>query len=609
MVAIFCLRCPPEGLRLPILFLEGVSILAGFIPDDKVADVRNAANVVDVISEYIDLKKTGKNFLGLCPFHAEKKPSFTVSEEKQIFHCFGCGQGGNVLTFIMLYHNLNFPEAVQFLANKYGIEISTRHMSPGQKRQLKQKETLFEINQEAAAYFKAMLLESPLGSTARGYLKERQMTPQVTDRFGLGYAPDGWRNLVSHFSAKGVPLESVEEAGLIISKSGGYYDRFRDRIIFPIVDIHERVVGFGGRTLDESLPKYLNSPETPVYHKSRTLYGLHVAKQTCRQAGLAFVVEGYFDLLALNCHGIHNVVATLGTALSREHIRILKGYAGQVTLVFDSDEAGMKAAERSLPLFVEEKVDARIMRLPEGRDPDSYVLEKGGHGFRQLADQALEMMEFLIASAVQKHGLSPQGKVRIVEALKEPLSLLVDSVSRAVYVKDLAERVDVDEAAILEQIRTSTEKGKKRVSAARSPNGSKLEETLVAMMLQRPDILSGIDAQEVVEGLETRSLKQVGEMILEGLRTSHPAVGADLIAQVQDSQIRSVISALAVEDRSWDRESCLKIVGQYQAYLRKRQEKVLLKKIKEAEKADNQKLLHELLGEKQRRLRGRLNAI
>jgi DNA primase len=603
------LRCPPEALRLPILFLEGVSILAGFIPDDKVADVRNAANVVDVISEYIDLKKTGRNFLGLCPFHAEKKPSFTVSEEKQIFHCFGCGEGGNVLTFVMLYHNLNFPEAVQFLANKYGIEISTRQMSPGQKRQLKQKERLFEINQEAAAYFKAMLLESPLGSTARGYLKERQMTPQVTDRFGLGYAPGGWRNLVSHFSAKGVPLESVEKAGLIISKSGGYYDRFRDRIIFPIVDIHERVVGFGGRSLDESLPKYLNSPETPVYHKSRTLYGLHVAKQTCRQAGLAFVVEGYFDLLALNCHGIHNVVATLGTALSREHIRILKGYAGQVTLVFDSDEAGMKAAERSLPLFVEEKVDARIVRLPEGRDPDSYVLEKGGHGFRQLADQALGMMEFLIASAVRKHGLSPQGKVRIVEALKEPLSLLVDSVSRAVYVKDLAERVDVDEAAILEQIRTSTEKGKKRVSAARSPNGSKLEETLVAMMLQRPDILSSIDAKEVVEGLETRSLKQVGEMILEGLRTSHPAVEADLIAQVQDPQIRSVISALAVEDRSWDRESCLKIVGQYQTYLRKRQERVLLKKIKEAEKADNQKLLHELLGEKQRRLRGRLNAI
>jgi DNA primase len=368
------------------------------------------------------------------------------------------------------------------------------------------------------------------------------------------------------------------------------------------------VVGFGGRSLDESLPKYLNSPETPVYHKSRTLYGLHAAKQTCRQTGSAFVVEGYFDLLALNCHGINNVVATLGTALSREHIRILKGYAGQVTLVFDSDEAGMKAAERSLPLFEEEKVDARIMRLPEGEDPDSYVLEMGGHRFRQLADQALGTMGFLIASAVDKHGLSPQGKVRIVEALKGPFGLLVDSVSRAVYVKDLAERIDVDEAAILEQIRTSTPKRKNTVSAARPRSGSKLEETLVAMMLQWPDILSGVNAQEIVDGLETGSLKRIGQMILDGLRTSQPAVGADLIAQAQDPEIRNVISSLAVEERLWDRESCLKIVGQYQTYLRKRQERVLLRKIKEAEKADNQELLHELLGEKQRRLHGRLNA-
>jgi DNA primase len=583
-----------------------VSVLAGFIPDDKIADVRNAANVVDVISDYIDLKRTGKNFLGLCPFHGETKPSFTVSEEKQIFHCFGCGQGGNVLTFVMLYHNLSFPEAVRFLANKYGIQIPTRHMSTGQKRQLKEKERLFEINQAAAAYFKTMLVESPLGNVARRYLKKRQMTRQVAARFCLGYAPAGWRNLVEHFTAKGVPLESVEEAGLIIPKRTGYYDRFRDRIIFPIVDIHERVVGFGGRSLDESLPKYLNSPETPVYHKSRTLYGLQAARQICRQTSSAFVVEGYFDLLALNCHGINNVVATLGTALSREHIRTLKGYARQVTLVFDSDEAGMKAAERSLPLFVEEKVDARIMRLPRGKDPDSYVLEKGGDSFRRLADQALGMMEFLIASAVDKHGLSPQGKVRIVEALKGPFGLLADSVSRAVYVKELAERIDVDEAAILEQVRTSVRKKRQPAPPAVPRNGSKLEETVVAMLLQWPDILSGVNAQEIVDGLQTSSLKQVGQMILDGLRTSQPAVGADLIAQAQDPEIRNVISSLAVEERLWDRESCLKIVGQYQTCLRKRQERILLRKIKEAEKADNQELLQKLLGEKQRRLHRRL---
>ncbi|NVM57965.1 MAG: DNA primase [Desulfobacterales bacterium] len=393
--------------------------MAGFIPEDKIADVRNAANIVDVISEYVALKKAGKNFLGLCPFHAENRPSFTVSQEKQIFHCFGCRQGGNVFTFVMQYHNLSFPEAVRSLAQKYGIEIPTREMSPSQRRKLEEKERLFQLNQEAADYFKGVLLESPLGKRGRDYLTRRQMAAQVIDRFGLGYAPGGWSNLVQYFSGKGVSLNDVEMAGLVIAKKGGgYYDRFRGRVIFPICDIHERVVGFGGRSLDDSLPKYLNSPETPVYHKSRTLYGLHVAKERSRQPGSVFTVEGYFDLLALHCHGIKNVVATLGTALTQEHVRILKGYAEQVILVFDSDEAGMKAAERSLPLFKEEKVDARIMILPEGKDPDSYVFEVGGDGFGQRAERALDLIEFLVVSAVKKYGLSPEGKIRIVEALK-----------------------------------------------------------------------------------------------------------------------------------------------------------------------------------------------
>jgi DNA primase len=575
--------------------------LAGFIPDDKIADVRNAANIADVISQYVALKLAGKNFLGLCPFHAEKTPSFTVSEEKQIFHCFGCGQGGNVFTFVMLYHNLSFPEAVRFLAQKYGIDIPFGHMSPGQKRQLEEKERLYKINREASDHFKGMLLESPLGRPAMEYLRKRQMTTDVIDRFWLGYAPGGWSNLIEHFSKKRVPLENVEKAGLIIPKRGGYYDRFRARIMFPIVDIHGRIVGFGGRTLDESLPKYLNSPETPIYHKSRTLYGLHVAKDHCRQTGSVFVVEGYFDLLALNCHGISNVVASLGTALTREHIRILRGYAKQVTLVFDSDEAGMKAAERVLPLFAEENVDVRIIGLPEGKDPDSYLLEAGGSQFRLMAEQALDAMEFLMASAIKKHGLSPQGKVRIVEALRGPLGSLADGVSVAVYVRDLAERLDIDESAILERIRSSATRGKRERSPAKSGNGSKLEQTVIAMMLQYPEILSGFNAQEIVESLETTVLRKIGQIILDRFKADQPVAGADLIAESHDPEIRNVISFLEVKDGSWDRESCHKIVNQYQACLIKKQQRLLLSRIREAEKAKDEQLLLELLAEKQRR--------
>ncbi len=574
--------------------------MAGFIPEDIIANVQNAASIVDVISEYVALKKTGKNFIGLCPFHADKKPSFTVSEEKQIFHCFGCGQGGNVFSFLIQYNNLSFPEAVGFVAQKYGIEIPTRKMSPTQKKELEERERLLKINKEAANYFRGVLSHPSSGKCAREYLSKRQMTPEVTERFMLGYAPQSWTGLTQYFSRRGVPLDDLQKAGLVVAKNGRYYDRFRDRIIFPIVDIHKTVLGFGGRSLDDSLPKYLNSPDTPVYHKSRTLYGLDVAKEACRQSDSVFIVEGYFDLLALHCHGIQSGVATLGTALTRQHVRIMKGYSRQMILVFDSDEAGIKAAERSLPLFLEEKVDAGILILPEGKDPDSYVFEVGADEFLKATENALGVMPFLIACAIKKHGLSLEGKVRIIETLKGPLGSLVDGVSRSVYIRDLAERLDIDEAAILEQVRTSATKDKKAVSLPKPRHNSKLEEALVAMMLQCPEMVSSFDPQKIIEGFETVELKELGRMILQRSSSNRPVTGADLIAQTDDAKIRNLISSLLMEDIQADRDSCHKIVRQYQARLRKRQVRLLSKKIKEAERANNQELLNQLLAEKQK---------
>jgi len=583
--------------------------LAGFIPEDIVVHIRDTANIVDIISEFVTLKKTGKNFMGLCPFHAEKKPSFTVSEEKQIFHCFGCAQGGNIFSFLMQYNNMSFPEAVRFLGQRYGIEVPARKISPTQRKELEEKERLLKINQEAAEYFKGMLSSSSSGKRARDYLDKRQMTQEVTDRFMLGYALQSWTGLTQYFSRRGVPLDDLQKGGLVVAKKGRHYDRFRDRVIFPIVDIHKRVVGFGGRSLDDSLPKYLNSPDTPVYHKSRTLYGLHVAKDACRQSGTAFIVEGYFDLLALHCHGIKNVVATLGTALTRQHVRIVKGYAKEMVLVFDSDEAGIKAAERSLPLFLEEKVDPRVLILPEGKDPDSYVFAVGANGFLKAAEKALGVMPFLIASAIKKHGLTLEGKVRIIETLKGPLSSLLDGVSRSIYIRDLSERLDIDESAILEQVRASATKGKKTVSLPKPRHGSKLEEALVAIMLQYPEALSSLDSEEIIEGFETEELKKLGRMILERSSSGRPVTGADLIAQTDDVQVRSLISSLSMEEIEADRDSCHKIVRQYQAHLRKRQIRLLSKKIKEAEKTNDQKLLNQLLAEKQKWAEQHLEAL
>ncbi len=573
--------------------------MAGFIPEDIIDRVREATNIVDVIGECVALKKTGKNFVGLCPFHADTTPSFTVSEEKQIFHCFGCGQGGNVLTFLMQYNNLNFPEAVGFLSRKCGIDIPKKKMSPAQKKELEERELLLQINSEAAIYYKAMLSDPSSGKQARDYLKKRQMKPEVIDRFMLGYAPASWTGLMQHLSRRKVSVDHLQKAGLVVAKNGKRYDRFRDRIIFPIVDIHQKVVGCGGRSLDDSLPKYLNSPDTLVYSKSRTLYGLHVAKDACRQSGQAFIVEGYFDLLALHCHGVENVVATLGTALTRQQVRIMKGYARQMVLVFDSDEAGIKAAERSLSLFMEEKVDARILVLPGGQDPDSYIFEVGAEGFIKASDKALGVMPFLIASAIERHGLSLEGKVRIIEALKGPVGSLQDSVSRSVYIKDLAERLDIDESAILEQVRVSASKGKKAGGEPKPRHGSKLEEALVAIMLQWPEILSALNPEEIVEGFETVEFRKLGRLILEKSTPEKPVTGADLMANIDDPRIRNLMSSLLLEEIQQDRDSCHKIVKQYQTHLRKRQIKVLSKKIKEAERTNNQELLNQLLVEKQ----------
>jgi len=582
--------------------------LAGLIPEDKIDEVRSAAKIVDVVSQHLSLKKAGRNFLGLCPFHAEKTPSFTVNEEKQIFHCFGCGQGGNVFSFLMLYHNIEFPEAVRMVARKYGIHVTTKGMSPGQKRRLEQKDGLFRINQLAVGYFKDKLLKGSSGKPAREYLRKRRITQGIIEEFSLGYAPAGWDNLIRYFSSIGISLGDVEKAGLIIPKKQGYYDRFRARIIFPIVDIREKVVGFGGRCLDDSLPKYLNSPETPVYHKGRTLYGLSAAKQVCRQKDSVFVVEGYFDLLALNCHGIHNVVATLGTALTSDHIRILKGYAGQVILVFDSDKAGVKAAERSLSLFMEEKVEAHIMSLPADKDPDSYLQESGGEKFLGLAEQALPIMGFIIESAINRYGLSLEGKIKIIEALKGPLGSMTNSVGRAVYIKELSKRLDIDEAAILERVRHSSHKKDKQTDPSIRPaaNSLKLEETLIAMVLQSPNILSRFNAEQVIESMQSLKLKEIGKMVLDRYSANRLSVGADLVVQTEDPEIRNLISSLMVMDGSWDQDNCLKIVRQYETCLQRRHEKLLSKKIKDAEESNDEVLLHRLLTEKQKCVRGRL---
>jgi DNA primase len=593
-------------------------LLAIFIPEDKIFEIKNAADIVDIVSEVVHLKKAGKNFVGLCPFHAEKTPSFTVSPEKQIFYCFGCGAGGNIFSFLMKNDGLAFPEAARTLAGRYGIDIPRRSLTPDQKKRVGERESLLKINRQAMDFFSQALHRDASDRPAMAYLKKRGLSSEIINRFNLGYAPEGWDHLVNFFSKKGVPLGRVEKSGLILPKKNGrgYYDRFRDRVIFPIIDVNQSVIGFGGRVMDDTLPKYLNSPETPVYNKSRSLYGLHISKDKCRKSQNVYIVEGYLDLLALHQHGFENAVATLGTALTVDHVRMLSRYVSRMILVYDSDEAGIRSALRCIDIFwkehvdfsrgdvfSEEKADTHILVLPDGHDPDSYLRDKGAGSFEKAASHAPGIISFLIDRSISLHGLSTEGKIRIVTDLKGPLAAINDNVARSLYIQQLAERIGIEENIILEKVREgSSEKGKKDINRHQDladKKGSRLEQQIITMMLQFPAILPEIQNYHVIEFMENRQLQSIGKTILEHRISSAEQI-SELLSLIDDPDQQRLISAMAMVEESWDESGCLKLIIQFLQGAQRRRDRQILDQIKAAEKENDQEALNRLLREKQK---------
>ncbi len=603
-------------------------MLAVFIPEDKISEIKNSVDIVAIISEIVLLKKVGRNYVGLCPFHTEKTPSFTVSPEKQIFYCFGCGTGGNIFNFLMNHDGLSFFETAKMLAKRYGIEIPAQTMSPEQKRRISERESLLATNKQAMDFFKHSLLGDAEGKIALEYLKKRGIGEDTITIFNLGFAPAGWDSVINYFSKKNISHELVEKSGLIIKRKSknGYYDRFRNRIIFPIFDVSKQVLGFGGRVMDDSLPKYLNSPETSVYNKSRSLYGLHIAKGQCRASETVYIVEGYFDLLALHQHGILNSVATLGTSLTQEHVQLLRGFVGKngrFVLVYDSDAAGIKAAERSIKVFDKGYVNAQILVLPEGYDPDSYLFEFGYKSFMNAASKAKSIILFLIDSAVKKHGLSIEGKIRIISDLKQPLANINDSVERSLYIKELAEIIGIDEAAVMEKVRTisgnkSIKPNKELSGKTQNRNlilkGDRHERKIIAMMLQFSEILPEIISRNILDHFEDKSLKLIGQLVLkqgehEDVRDelhhdskSNNGLISDIINSIDDREEKSIVASLSIGEDQWSREGCLKLLSQFES-IRNRQEKTLLQKIRAAEESNDHELLLELLKKKQIQVR------
>jgi DNA primase len=412
-------------------------------------EVKRAADIVELIGQYVQIKKAGQNYIGLCPFHSEKDPSFTVSPSKQMFHCFGCKKGGDVFAFWMEYHKVPFPQALKDLADRYQVSLPEKPLSPFEKEKMELKTSLLEINRVAAEYFHGMLIRSEKGGPGRAYFARRSIPREVIREFSLGYVPDEWDGLVGYLRGEKMNLDKAVQSGLVIpKKNGGYYDRFRGRVIFPIFNMRQQIVGFGGRVLDDSLPKYINTPETPIFHKGGFLYGLHASHKSIRDNGRAVIVEGYTDVLALRRSGFQEVAGTLGTALTREHIRSLKGYAEEAVVVFDSDSAGKAAAIKSLSSFMNEGLSSRVMVLPEGDDPDSYLSKNELSSFLALLEGAVPMFDYYLDSKLAQGGDAVE---RQVDLLNEVLPVLaeLDQVSQqSLYLRRLSERLGIAESII-----------------------------------------------------------------------------------------------------------------------------------------------------------------
>jgi DNA primase len=514
-----------------------------YIPDDKLQEIRDAASIEEVVGQYVKLERRGKNLLGLCPFHADSKPSFTVSPDKGIFHCFGCQAGGNVISFVMQYHKMSFTEAVSELARRYGITLTLKDLGPEESRRAQKRQVFYDLHQEALAFYQATL-EGKAGGAARDYLVNRGLTPEITKMYRLGYAPPEWDGLRRHLQSRGLSVEAAAEVGLLLPRaSGGYYDRFRDRVMFPIFDRQERVVAFGGRVIGEGEPKYLNSPESPLYHKGRLLYGLPQAREALRKQDLALVVEGYLDLLALRVHGVAPVVATLGTALTREQVRLLKSLVSGAVLVFDGDPAGAKAMCRAFPLFGQEGLPVRVIPLPAGMDPDTYVQAHGPDLFASPWEAAQPWVAFLLDSLVAAHGLSIEGRVKVTEELRPYFQALQDPVEQGLWLKFAAERLGIAET----DLRLSLTRA---VSAAgpRWERGKGLvinrEKRLLRWVLHHPGAVPPEELSEWAEEFEDPELKNLIHLIAINYSSQENLDASILLDQVEDEHLKHELCAL-----------------------------------------------------------------
>jgi len=534
-------------------------ILKYSIPDSVIDEVRDRTDIVGVVSQSVSLKKVGKNYKGLCPFHSEKTPSFTVSPEKRIYHCFGCGAGGNVFKFVMETQNISFLEAVRKLSQNAGISIpqpNERHLNDPVD---KEREALKKTNELAAIYFNSLFNDAEAGLAARNYLKRRHFTGNILDKYKIGWSAQEWKGLTKHFQKTGnLPRKAVLQSGLVIEKEDGsnVYDRFRGRVIFPIKDLHGCIIGFGGRVIgDDENPKYLNSPETPLYQKSQVLFGMDIAKQAIRKEDQAILVEGYLDQMRATQHGILNTIATCGTALTPKQAGILRNYTCNVVLVFDSDKAGRTAADKGFEVLREKGIKVKTVSLPEGQDPDSFIHEKGAEKFIEKIKIAKPFLESYIDTVVAGKGNnSPSEVVDMANKVLPIVGKVENLVERNSLLEYFSSRAKIDDASFLIELKKSFSRNQPKVNMPEKETDSifNLERHLVHLILSDKEIAERILKVVNPEDFSNPALKSIAITCLQRISDNKDLEIDKLIEQTDDPEIRSRLTQFGLEPLEFD---------------------------------------------------------
>ncbi|MDD5617483.1 MAG: DNA primase [Candidatus Omnitrophica bacterium] len=423
------------------------------IPAEVINDIQDRCDLVELIASYIPLKRAGRNFKANCPFHNEKTPSFVVSPDKQIYHCFGCGEGGNAISFLMKYEHLDFREALETLAKRVGVAIQFEEK--GQDSENTYINELYRINEFACDFYHNFLLKKASPSLNK-YLQARGLKEETIKKFKIGLAPEQWDGLLNYLRTKSINIKLIEKAGLVIAKdNGGFYDRFRERLLIPVFDIKNRVIAFGGRTLDNNntAAKYINSPETQIYIKGKNLFGLNLAKDAIREKDCCIIVEGYFDVIMPMQEGVENIVASSGTALTPDQIRLIKRYTKNVIVIYDADKAGQLATLRSLDLFLDEEIFVRVANLPKGHDPDLFVRKFGKEKFQGLIEEAQDVFDYKLNILCQLHDVKKvNGKTKIALEMLSMIKRIKNEITKSEYIKLLSEKISISESSLLKEI-------------------------------------------------------------------------------------------------------------------------------------------------------------